>query len=162
MANSTEANVNKAHILELLKTVFDPEIPTLSIVDLGILREVLCGDNYLKVIITPTYSGCPAMETIELDIIKTLDVAGYKDVKVAIQLAPPWTTNWISDHGRMKLLEEGIAPPLDRVNDRDRGIECPRCTSVDVSLLSLFGSTACKSLYRCESCLDPFDYFKCH
>lgn len=162
MTNSTEMSASKSQILALLTQVCDPEIPALSIMDLGILRDVLCHRKHLEVIITPTYCGCPAMKTIEFDVIRVLDTAGYKNVKVTTQLAPPWTTDWISEHGRTKLLEEGIAPPLERKDGLGRGIACPRCASHDVSLVSVFGSTSCKSLYRCDSCLEPFDYFKCH
>ena len=160
--DSVEASASKPQILAVLEKVCDPEIPTLSILDLGILRDVVCHPKHLEVVITPTYCGCPAMKTIEFDVIRALDDAGYKEVKVTMQLAPPWTTDWISKRGRAMLLKEGIAPPVESKGSLGQGIKCPRCTSHDVSLISVFGSTACKSLYRCGSCLEPFDYFKCH
>jgi len=150
-----------ATVWEWLADVPDPEIPVLSVVDLGIVRDVAwCGDGAereLRLTITPTYSGCPATAVIEHDIRAALRAHGVERVTLAVALAPPWTTDWISAAGHAKLREYGIAPPA-----RGRPVLCPRCTSADVGEISRFGSTPCKALYRCNSCLEPFDYFKCH
>ena len=154
-------------VRRILEQVTDPEIPVLTIADLGILRDVLWNDGGVQVIITPTYSGCPAMQTIEQDIRAELNRNGYADVEVKTQLAPPWTTDWLSAAGREKLLEYGIVPPAGssakqslRVPATGR-LACPRCQSTDTEEISRFGSTPCKALYRCNACLEPFDYFKC-
>jgi ring-1,2-phenylacetyl-CoA epoxidase subunit PaaD len=136
----------------VLAGVPDPEIPVLSIVDLGIVREVTAE----RVTITPTYTGCPATQVIEADIRLALDSAGFGEVAIATVLAPPWTTDWITPEGRDKLRAYGIAPPT-------RGaVACPQCGSADTEEISRFGSTPCKSLWRCRSCAEPFDLFKCH
>jgi ring-1,2-phenylacetyl-CoA epoxidase subunit PaaD len=140
-------------IWAVLKRVPDPEIPAVSILDLGIVRGVEEG----KVVITPTYSGCPATHFIEQNIRDALDAAGYRGVAIETQLAPAWTTDWISEEGRAKLLAYGIAPP-----DLAVAATCPRCGSSDTEEVSRFGSTPCKSQWRCKSCLEPFDRFKCH
>lgn len=141
----------------------DPEIPVVTIADLGILRDV-CADDQgrVHVQITPTYSGCPAMETIRADLIDSLTAAGYRDVQVEFVLSPAWTTDWITEEGRGKLLDYGIAPPGPR---RDAVpvallVRCPQCGSLDTQETSRFGSTACKSLWVCRSCREPFDHFK--
>jgi ring-1,2-phenylacetyl-CoA epoxidase subunit PaaD len=137
----------------LLETVPDPEIPVVSVVDLGIVREVRDG----KVFITPTYTGCPATEVIERAIREALDSGGFRHIGIETVLSPPWTTDWISDVGRDKLKRYGIAPP-----DPTGAVHCPRCGSADVEEVSRFGSTPCKSQFRCKACLEPFDRFKCH
>lgn len=143
-------------ILEWLSQVPDPEIPVLTITDLGIVRDVDCSDG-VTVSLTPTYSGCPATEAIEASVAATLQEHGVGDVKIKRVLSPPWTTDWISGAGREKLKIYGIAPP----ERSDRPIACPRCDSANTELVSEFGSTACKASYRCVDCLEPFEYFKC-
>ena len=157
--------MSETEIFQLLESVYDPEIPSLSIEDLGVLRTARVNDDIVEVVITPTYSGCPAMDVIEADIIKCLMTNGFQNVLVTTQLAPAWTTEWLSERGRKILKTSGIAPP-SRCGSADfsanKIIECPICDSKSVELLSQFGTTACKALYRCKSCLEPFDYFKCH
>ena len=147
-------------------SVVDPEIPVLTIADLGVLREVTVSDAGIEVAITPTYSGCPAMNMIALEIELALEREGFRGSKVRTVLSPAWTTDWMSEDGRRKLREYGIAPPLRASSRRALfGVEqvaCPRCGSKDTEVLSEFGSTACKALWRCKSCREPFDYFKCH
>jgi ring-1,2-phenylacetyl-CoA epoxidase subunit PaaD len=150
-------HISTKTIWELLKEVPDPELPVLSIVDLGIVREVRISNNELEVILTPTYSGCPAMEMIRLDIRLKLSEHGLKNIKITEILSPAWTTDWITDEAKQKLKEYGIAPP-----DKQNEIHCPMCNSVNVKMISQFGSTACKALYQCNDCKEPFDYFKCH
>jgi len=158
----------KEEIFKILESVCDPEIPVLTIEDLGIIRDVhIHMDGTYEVIITPTYSGCPAMNTIEVGIKATLQEAGIDPVKVTTVLSPAWTTDWMTEEGKQKLKDYGIAPPKGSVNKRDLfgedvQIECPLCGSEETQMISQFGSTACKSLFRCQSCLEPFDYFKCH
>lgn len=158
---------NEAEIWRLLEEVKDPEIPVLSVVDLGIVRQVKCSDIEVEVLITPTYSGCPAMNTIEVDILEALRAEGYSGPKVTTVLSPAWTTDWLSEAGKDKLLRFGIAPPRGGAPSKralfvDRGpIQCPRCQSERTERVSEFGSTACKALYRCIDCREPFDYFKC-
>jgi ring-1,2-phenylacetyl-CoA epoxidase subunit PaaD len=146
--------------------VVDPEIPVLTIADLGVLRDVAIIDGMLQISITPTYSGCPAMNMIGLDIELALERAGIGPARVRTVLSPAWTTAWLSDEGRRKLLDYGIAPPAPGGGRRalfgeDR-VTCPRCASTDTEQLAQFGSTSCKALWRCRSCREPFDYFKCH
>jgi ring-1,2-phenylacetyl-CoA epoxidase subunit PaaD len=147
-------------------SVVDPEIPVLTIADLGVLREVTVNDGCVEVAITPTYSGCPAMNMIGLEIELALQRAGFGNAKVRTVLSPAWTTDWMSEDGRRKLREYGIAPPLVAGSRRALfGVEqvaCPQCGSKDTEVLSEFGSTSCKALWRCKSCREPFDYFKCH
>jgi ring-1,2-phenylacetyl-CoA epoxidase subunit PaaD len=146
--------------------VVDPEIPVLTIADLGVLRAVDVSDGRVEVAITPTYSGCPAMNMIALEIELALQRAGFFDAKVNTVLSPAWTTDWMSDEGRGKLKEYGIAPPLPASSRRAlfgvQQVSCPQCGSENTELLSEFGSTSCKALWRCKSCREPFDYFKCH
>ncbi|MDB5203049.1 MAG: paaJ [Ferruginibacter sp.] len=154
-------------IWSLLEEVKDPEVPVLSIPDLGIVREVKIYDDLIEVIITPTYSGCPAMDMISMDIRLKLLEQGYKNIRVSYQLSPAWTTDWMTESGKKKLQEYGIAPPQEKrvrkmLFDEDEEIICPRCQSSHTKLLSQFGSTACKALYQCQDCKEPFDYFKCH
>lgn len=160
---------SEEQILEILETVCDPEIPVLTVRDLGIIREIrVSGEQAVEVVITPTYSGCPAMNTIEAEIKTTLKNHGLTDVKVTTVLSPPWTTAWISEEGKRRLKEYGIAPPVEETLDKSalfgepKQIQCPHCGSMDTVLVSQFGSTACKALYKCRECLEPFDYFKCH
>jgi ring-1,2-phenylacetyl-CoA epoxidase subunit PaaD len=151
-----------ARLYGLLESVTDPEIPVLSLADLGVLRDVSITDGRVEVTITPTYAGCPAMEAMRVDIENTLKAAGYRHVRVRQQLSPAWSTDWMSPKGREKLRAFGIAPPLRKPCDgQESFIECPQCGSADVERISEFGSTACKALYRCQDCREPFDYFKC-
>ncbi len=158
----------KDEILGILESVCDPEIPVLTIIDLGIVRGVNIDEAGVEVVITPTYSGCPAMNTIEINIRAALEDHGYPNARVKTILSPAWTTDWLSDAGREKLREYGIAPPVRSSQDKlalfqtERKVPCPNCGSTATEMVSQFGSTACKSLYRCTSCLEPFDYFKCH
>ena len=140
-------------VWDVLADVPDPEIPAVSVVDLGIVRAVEDG----KVVITPTYTGCPATLAIEQAIRAALDAAGYRDVAIDTRIAPPWSTDFISEEGRDKLRRYGIAPP-----DPSGAVHCPQCGSDDVEEVSRFGSTPCKSQFRCRACLEPFDRFKCH
>jgi len=160
-----EAASKREQILEWLADVPDPEIPVLSIMDLGIVRDVAC-DGGVVVSLSPTYSGCPATEVIETSVIAALEDRGIVDVAVQRVLSPPWTTDWISDAGREKLRAYGIAPPERGGSKRallqsQRIVACPQCESQDTELVSEFGSTACKASYRCTECLEPFEYFKC-
>ncbi len=146
--------------------VCDPEIPVLTIEDLGVLRDVRLDADTVVVDITPTYSGCPAIDAIGDDILLALTAAGYPSVRVERVLSPAWTTDWVTDAGRRRLAEFGIAPPTGR---RAAGpvrvtlaVRCPRCGSLDTRELSPFGSTSCKALYQCSACLEPFDHFKAH
>ena len=156
-------------VWSVLRGVPDPEIPVLSVVDLGIVRHArIAADGLVQVGLSPTYSGCPAAEVIKTSVIGALREAGFTHVEVSDVLAPAWTSDWISEEGRRKLREYGIAPPAQAVSSTRRlwratpVIACPRCGSQDTSRTSEFGSTPCKALYRCVSCLEPFDYFKCH
>ena len=147
-------------------SVVDPEIPVLTIADLGVLRDVAVSDGHVEVAITPTYSGCPAMNMIALEIELALEREGFGRAKVRTVLSPAWTTDWMSDEGRRKLREYGIAPPQAGSGRRalfgEQQVACPQCDSGNTELLSEFGSTSCKALWRCKSCREPFDYFKCH
>jgi ring-1,2-phenylacetyl-CoA epoxidase subunit PaaD len=146
--------------------VVDPEIPVLTIADLGVLRDVAVTDGHVEVAITPTYSGCPAMNMIALEIELALAREGIHKPKIRTVLSPAWTTDWMSDDGRRKLREYGIAPPQAGSGRRalfgEQQVACPQCGSGDTEVLSEFGSTSCKALWRCRSCREPFDYFKCH
>lgn len=156
-------------IWSILETVTDPEVPVLSVIDLGIVRDIKLNDEEVEVIITPTYSGCPAMDVISMNIKIVLLSHGYKNVKVKQVLSPAWTTDWMSEQGKQKLKEYGIAPPNPKqqvCNDKlfvhDEAVQCPHCNSYHTHRISEFGSTACKALFQCEDCKEPFDYFKCH
>ncbi|MDJ0708811.1 MAG: phenylacetate-CoA oxygenase subunit PaaJ [Woeseiaceae bacterium] len=151
-----EAPYKAEQILDWLSKVADPEIPVLTIMDLGIVRGVDCSDG-VEVALTPTYSGCPATEVIEQSVVAALEERGVDDVRVKRVLSPAWSTDWISPEGREKLRIYGIAPP----ERRDRPVACPRCESVNTDRVSEFGSTACKAAYKCLDCLEPFEYFKC-
>ena len=154
-------------ITQLLSEIPDPEIPVISIVDLGILRNVIVNGDDCKVVITPTYSGCPAMKVIEDDIRKKLQEAGIKNTTIELTYSPAWTTDWLTNAAKEKLRAYGIAPPLHSSIDKgvllgkERLLHCPLCNSKNTELISQFGSTACKALYRCKDCKEPFDYFKC-
>jgi ring-1,2-phenylacetyl-CoA epoxidase subunit PaaD len=165
---TTAAPARVARAREVLGRVVDPEIPVLTIADLGILREVReAPDGALEVVITPTYTGCPAMRMIGLEVEAALDRAGLGPARVATALSPPWTTDWLSEAGREKLRAYGVAPPVGVSGGRRAlfgeapAVACPRCGSADTERVSEFGSTACKSLHRCRACLEPFDHFKC-
>ncbi len=153
-------------IWTLLETVKDPEIPVLSILDLGVVRSVTRENNVFLIKITPTYSGCPAMDMIAFEIKNTLEKEGIP-VEVKLVLAPAWTTAWITESGKEKMKAYGIAPPLEPEADKaaltgaKRLVNCPNCQSTNTKMISAFGSTACKALFKCEDCLEPFDYFKC-
>lgn len=158
--------VNVAAAWKVLDEVPDPEVPVLSVRELGIVRDIVEREGGLDVVLTPTYSGCPATEVIEQSVRDALETAGFRPVRVRTRLAPAWTTDWISDQGKRKLNDYGIAPPgpVDigasaplRFMQR---IACPRCASTQTERLSAFGSTACKALYRCLACRDPFEHFK--
>ena len=157
-----------ATIRELLSEVKDPEVPVLSILDLGIVRNVEVHGDQVVIVITPTYSGCPAMDVIQMDIRLKLIEKGYRNIKIEQQLSPAWTTDWMTEEGKKKLKAFGIAPPNPRsafcVTDMflEESVPCPHCNSYHTELLSQFGSTACKALYRCLDCREGFDYFKCH
>ena len=147
-------------------SVVDPEIPVLTIADLGVLRDVILDGDRVEVAITPTYSGCPAMNMIALEIELALERAGFRQPKVRTVLSPAWTTDWMSEEGRRKLRAYGVAPPQASSSRRalfgEQAVVCPQCGSNNTELLSEFGSTSCKALWRCKACREPFDYFKCH
>jgi len=147
-------------------SVVDPEIPVLTIADLGVLREVSLAGDRVEVAITPTYSGCPAMNMIALEIELALERAGFHHPRIRTVLSPAWTTDWMSEEGRRKLRDYGIAPPEAAHSRRAlfgvQDVKCPLCNSNNTELLSEFGSTSCKALWRCKACREPFDYFKCH
>lgn len=157
-----QSNHTIENIYELLATVPDPEIPVLSILDLGIVRAVHWDDDLLNITITPTYSGCPAMDAISIDIKLKMIEHGYSKIKITSVLSPVWTTDWMTEAGKEKLIAYGIAAPKKSYADDDEMPACPQCKSINTSLLSQFGSTACKALYQCKNCMEPFDYFKCH
>ena len=148
-------------VWDLLRQIPDPEIPVITISDLGVLRDVSMENGKIVVTITPTYSGCPAMKAIELDILSVLRENGI-DAKIKTVYSPAWTTDWMSDEAKEKLRVYGISPPIRNPKSEIRNIVCPRCNSSNSELISQFGSTACKALYRCKDCREPFDYFKCH
>lgn len=165
----------KERVLEILRQVPDPEIPVLSISDLGILRDIKLSrspgseEPQITIYITPTYSGCPAMDVIAMNIRMTLLANGYKKFNIETVLSPAWTTDWMTETGKQKLKAYGIAPPNPSHSvcelslfQKDEAIQCPRCNSYNTKLISQFGSTACKAHYQCNGCLEPFDYFKCH
>lgn len=158
--------VTKEKILSLLETVVDPEVPVLSIIDLGIVREINIDCDNIEIFITPTYSGCPAMDVISIDIRLALLQNDFKKVKIIQQLSPAWTTDWMTENGKEKLTAYGIAPPVGKSFDKkyleELEVECPLCCSLNTKLVSHFGSTSCKALYQCNDCKEPFDYFKCH
>lgn len=166
---NAQPNAATARAWEVLAGVADPEIPALSVVDLGIVRDVRAADGAVEVTVTPTYSGCPATQVIEASIRRALADAGF-DATVRTTLAPAWTTDWMTPAGREKLTRSGIAPPGPRADGTPvamrffrtapAAVACPHCGAADNERLAEFGSTACKALYRCRACLEPFDYFK--
>lgn len=163
---SSQAEMLIARARAAAARVCDPEVPVLTIEDLGVLRDVRLDGEMIEVVITPTYSGCPAMDMIAIEVDLALEKAGFARRKVTLSLSPAWTTDWMSDEGKVKLRAYGIAPPQGRAKGRGAlfGVEeipCPHCGSRETSRVSEFGSTACKALWRCESCREPFDYFKC-
>lgn len=163
----SSAALDEQTVWHSLEEIPDPEIPVLSIVDLGILRKVSVrepddGLQKVDVTITATYTGCPAMDMIAAEIRAKLNAMGFQKINIIRSVSPAWTTEWMTDSGREKLRQYGIAPPDKRFSIPPDGVVCPRCGSTHTALLSEFGSTACKALYRCEDCLEPFDYFKCH
>ena len=162
-------NEESSKVMALLAEIPDPEIPVISIVELGIVRNVSVQGSRVEVTITPTYSGCPAMDHISDNIQKTLQSSGYKDIAIEMTYSPAWSTDWISDQAKQKLKEYGIAPPGSARNDEDslvvfpkkpRVLACPFCESSNTKLTSEFGSTACKALWYCNSCQQPFEEFK--
>ena len=165
----TTHQIDKQTIYSYLEEINDPEVPVLSIIDLGIVRDVKMNDEELEVIITPTYTGCPAMDMISATIKIQLATLGFKKVKITQVLSPAWTTEWMSEEGKRKLREYGIAPPNPKQQVCDQklfaaaeAVQCPQCNSYHTHRISEFGSTACKALYQCDDCKEPFDYFKCH
>lgn len=157
----------KEKIYNILETVYDPEIPVLTVLDLGIIRDVDTTGKEAIIKITPTYTGCPAMQMIEMNIKSSLDLEGIKN-KIEIIISPAWTTDWMSESGKRKLKEYGIAAPIRKANVNtelfgvEDNVSCPRCESANTKKISEFGSTACKALFKCLDCKEPFDYFKCH
>ncbi|AJE34342.1 MAG: phenylacetate-CoA oxygenase subunit PaaJ [Corynebacterium humireducens] len=162
-----------AKVWDTAASVPDPEIPVISIADLGILRDAAIIDGTAVVTITPTYSGCPAMDHITREVEEALVAAGYENSRVDLVLQPAWTTDWITEEGREQLRDYGIAPPVHAAGDPRQGpikltlappppVPCPRCGSTRTKNIAQFGSTSCKALYSCEDCLEPFDYFKVH
>ncbi len=153
-------------LFEILETISDPEIPVLSIVEMGVVRSAILRDGIVWIEITPTYSGCPAMDVIGDDIKSAFKTKGF-EAKVDLILSPAWTTDWITPKGRTALEKYGIASPLDAIADKEallgnkKVVKCPQCGSFNTNLVSQFGSTACKAFFQCEDCKEPFDYFKC-
>jgi ring-1,2-phenylacetyl-CoA epoxidase subunit PaaD len=170
----TATPIRASAIWDLLSEVNDPEVPVLSITDLGIVRNVETntnekGEEEVVVTITPTYTGCPAMDMISMSIRFKLIENGYKNIQVKSVLSPVWMTDWMTEAGKQKLKAYGIAPPnpgqqvcTPELFQEDEAVQCPRCNSYHTVMISRFGSTACKALYKCEDCHEPFDYFKCH
>lgn len=154
-------------IFDLLNEIPDPEIPVISIVELGVIRDVAVDGDRITLKITPTYSGCPAMKQMEDDVRRKLSDAGFRDVKIETIYQPAWTSDWLSAEVKEKLRKYGIAPPEESTTDKSfltgkkKSVQCPRCGSRDTVMVSQFGSTACKALYKCNNCLEAFDYFKC-
>jgi ring-1,2-phenylacetyl-CoA epoxidase subunit PaaD len=169
-----ETNISTQQIWQILDQITDPEIPVISIVDLGIVRHIHRDEKGIEIFITPTYSGCPAMDVISMNIRMELLQIGFSNIKITQQLSPAWTTDWMTEKGKAQLKAYGIAPPqtlsekshsnrIDKMLFNDEVmVECPQCQSKKTKLLSQFGSTACKALYQCQDCKEPFDYFKCH
>ncbi len=157
-----DSEISTKKIWQILETVCDPEVPVLTVTDLGIIRDVKIKDNEVEIIITPTYTGCPAMDMIAINIKWALLEKGYKKIKITSVLSPAWTTDWMSEEGKRKLKDYGIAAPDRKFEIAVDGVACPLCNSTCTKLISEFGSTACKALYQCRDCKEPFDYFKCH
>jgi ring-1,2-phenylacetyl-CoA epoxidase subunit PaaD len=159
--------VTNAEIFEYLSEIPDPEIPVISIVELGVIRDILAEGKNITVKLTPTYSGCPAMKQMEDDVRKKLAGLGFENIEIKTIYNPPWTTDWLSTEAKLKLQKYGIAPPEESSTDKSfltgkqKDVTCPRCKSTETNMVSQFGSTACKALYQCKNCLEAFDYFKC-
>lgn len=161
-------NKIESHIYELIKDIPDPEIPVLTIVDLGVIRNVEDREGNIVITITPTYTGCPAMNQFEDDILQTLKDNGVDNARIETRYDPAWTTDWMSEDAKQKLQAYGIAPPQEKTSDKNyiigkekKLVICPQCKSSNTKMISQFGSTACKALYQCNDCKEPFDYFKC-
>lgn len=157
---------NKILIYRYLSEISDPEIPVINIVEMGVVRDVLFHASNIEIKLTPTYSGCPAMDMIHQLIKEKLHSKGYNDVVVTLVYKPAWTTDWMSDETKQKLTNYGIAPPVGKATSKkallsEELVSCPQCGSINTEMKSMFGSTACKALYVCKKCLEPFDYFKC-
>ncbi|MCK9401884.1 MAG: phenylacetate-CoA oxygenase subunit PaaJ [Chitinophagaceae bacterium] len=174
IVTTTSEEVKQA-VLFLLESVTDPEVPVLSVIDLGVVRDIIVNPNpesggwSIIVQVTPTYTGCPAMDVMKTTIRMALLQAGFTDISITSVLSPAWTTDWMSEHGKEKLKAYGIAPPQYKQAvctpdsfQEEEAIQCPLCHSYHTRLVSQFGSTACKALYQCHDCKEPFDYFKCH
>ena len=165
MTTIEKAHIEK-HLISVLETVSDPEIPVLSVLDLGVIREAVEEDGIVRIKLTPTYSGCPAMDVIGDDLRKAFSEIGKK-AEVDLVLSPAWSTDWISEEGLQKMEAYGIARPLSELHDKEallgneKLVKCPQCGSTNTRMVSQFGSTACKALFQCEDCHEPFDYFKC-
>ena len=168
IVSNDKPTAEEAAVWSILETVPDPEVPVLSVLDLGIVRDVKCElpsathpNGMVHITITPTYSGCPAMDAISMDIRLKMMEEGYANVKIISALSPAWTTDWMTETGKQKLAAYGIAPP-SHSKQEGAPVVCPQCQSPNTKLLSQFGSTACKALYQCNDCKEPFDHFKCH
>jgi ring-1,2-phenylacetyl-CoA epoxidase subunit PaaD len=172
-SNSSSSKITKSiysdlppSIVSILESVMDPEIPVLNVVDLGVIRDVVVDGKEITIKLTPTYSGCPAMDVIGDDLESAFTALGYT-THIQLIMSPPWTTDWITDRGRKALEDYGIAAPLEESADKDvllnekKLVKCTNCGSKNTKLVSQFGSTACKAMFQCEDCLEPFDYFKC-
>lgn len=158
----------EADLWQALSAIPDPEIPVISIVELGVIRNVnIDAENTVNVKITPTYSGCPAMKQMEDDVRRAIEKEGFQTINIEMVYNPAWTTDWLNAEARKKLQDYGIAPPEESTSDKSfltghaKSVTCPRCKSKNTLMVSQFGSTACKALYQCKNCLEPFDYFKC-
>lgn len=176
MAMKVEESITgyEKRIMEILEEVKDPEVPVLSVIDLGIIRSIKITDAipgqhpFITIVITPTYSGCPAMDVIKMDIRLKLIEKGYRNIDIQQVLSPAWTTDWITEKGKQQLKNYGIAPPNPKQQFckvemfEEESVQCPQCNSYHTEVISRFGSTACKALYRCLDCKEAFDYFKCH
>jgi len=165
----TDATIDKKMLYAYLAEIKDPEVPVLSIIDLGIVRDIIMHGEEIEVMITPTYTGCPAMDMISMNIRLMLSTLGFKKQKITQVLSPAWTTDWMSEEGKRKLQDYGIAPPnpkqqvcSNKLFAADEAVQCPHCNAWHTHRISEFGSTACKALYQCDDCKEPFDYFKCH
>jgi len=159
--------ISKEEVYGWLSTVTDPEVPVLTILDLGIVRDVEISGDSVKILITPTYSGCPAMDVISIGIRMALMSRGIGKVDIELKLSPAWTTDWMTEEGKQKLKAYGIAPPNRKafqplgLFEEDK-VSCPRCGSEETEMVSQFGPTSCKALFKCLSCKEPFEHFKCH
>ena len=165
----SQEKITAERVWSILQTVTDPEVPVLTIIDLGIVRDVRVQSDQVEILITPTYSGCPAMDVISMNIRMALLQEGITSISIKQVLSPAWTTDWMTDEGKQKLKAYGIAPPQYKqavcepeLFGKEEAIQCPLCNSYNTRLVSQFGSTACKALYQCNECKEPFDYFKCH